>query len=76
MAKPSEAIREIAGVEGRSLRSLALDLGITPQALGNRLSGDMKTSTLCEIASLLGYKVMLVPSESETEGYTVECSSD
>lgn len=56
--------------QGRSQRSLALDLGLTPQALDQRLkSKTMKVETLCQTAEQLGYTVSLVPRD---EGDAIE----
>lgn len=65
-----EVIKEILAEEGRSMRSLALELGISPQALANRLNGSMYVSTFCQMAEMLGYKVALVP-EDEACDYTI-----
>lgn len=69
---PAEAIKSVLESEGRSMRSMAMELGITPQGLGNRLSGDMKVSSLCQMAGALGYKVMLAPRDEETNGIELE----
>jgi transcriptional regulator with XRE-family HTH domain len=65
--RSSEAIRAILEGQGRSQRSLALELGLTPQALDQRLkSKTMKVETLCETAAKLGYTVQLVsPDDAE-----------
>lgn len=60
--RSSDAIRTILGEQDRSQRSLALELGLTPQALDQRLkSKTMKVETLCQTAERLGYTVNLVP---------------
>lgn len=60
--KSADAIRLILEEQGRSQRSLALELGLTPQALDQRLkSKTMKVETLCQTADQLGYTVALVP---------------
>lgn len=60
--KSADAIRSILEDQGRSQRSLALELGLTPQALDQRLkSKTMKVETLCQTADQLGYAVALVP---------------
>ena len=69
---PAEAIKSILRAEGRSMRSMAIELEITPQGLNNRLSGDMKVSSLCQMASLLGYKAVLVPREEKVDGIEIE----
>ncbi|WP_373578259.1 hypothetical protein [Parafannyhessea umbonata] len=61
--RSSDAIRSILEEQGRSQRSLALDLGLTPQALDQRLkSKTMKVETLCQTAAELDYSVRLVPN--------------
>lgn len=69
--KASEALITILNAKGRSKRSLALELGISPQALDSRLRTDIKVATLRETAAPLGYKVMLVPESSDAEGFEV-----
>lgn len=62
--RSADAIKSILEEQGRSQRSLALDLGLTPQALDQRLkSKTMKVETLCQIAERLGYTVNLVPKQ-------------
>lgn len=63
----SEAIEALMSAQGRTKRSLAQELEITPQALNKRLSGDMKVSSLCQMADLLGYDVALVPKAAANE---------
>ena len=54
--RSADAIKSILEEQGRSQRSLALDLGLTPQALDQRLkSKTMKVETLCQTAERLGY---------------------
>lgn len=61
--RSADAIKTILEQQGRSQRSLALDLGLTPQALDQRLkSKTMKVETLCQTAAELGYTVQLVPT--------------
>lgn len=63
--KSADAIRLILEEQGRSQRSLALELGLTPQALDQRLkSKTMKVETLCQTAEQLGYTVALVPKNN------------
>lgn len=63
--KSADAIRLILEKQGRSQRSLALELGLTPQALDQRLkSKTMKVETLCQTAEQLGYTVALVPKKT------------
>lgn len=63
--KSADAIRLILEEQGRSQRSLALELGLTPQALDQRLkSKTMRVETLCQTAEQLGYTVALVPKNN------------
>lgn len=65
--KSSELIKEILEEMGRSKRSLALELGITPQALDHRLASSPRADTLCSTLSPLGYKLVAVPVELDVE---------
>lgn len=65
---PAEAVRLILKNEKRSMRSMAMELDITPQGLSNRLAGDMKVSSLCQMAEALGYRVVLDPREVGSNG--------
>lgn len=68
-----EAIRMILEEQGRSQRSLALDLEVTPQALDQRLrAGTMKVETLSEMAGRLGYRLVLEPSGNEPRGIEID----
>lgn len=59
-----EAIKSILEEQGRPQRSLALDLGLTPQALDPRLkSKTMKVKSLCQTATQPDYSVRLVPND-------------
>ncbi|MEQ2956864.1 helix-turn-helix domain-containing protein [Slackia piriformis] len=70
--KSADAIRLILEEQGRSQRSLALELGLTPQALDQRLkSKTMKVETLCQTADQLGYTVALVP-KNDGRSITIE----
>lgn len=70
--KSADAIRSILEEQGRSQRSLALELGLTPQALDQRLkSKTMKVETLCQTADQLGYTVALVP-KNDGRSITIE----
>lgn len=63
--KSADAMKLILEEQGRSQRSLALELGLTPQALDQRLkSKTMKVETLCQTADQLGYTVALVPKNN------------
>lgn len=67
-----EVIKEILAEEGRSMRSLALELGISPQALTNRLNGSMYVSTFCQTVEKLGYRVALVPEDEACDYIIVD----
>lgn len=59
--RSADAIKSILEEQGRSQRSLAIDLGLTPQALDQRLkSKTMKVETLCQTAAQLDCSVKLV----------------
>lgn len=63
--RSADAIKSILEEQKRSQRSLALDLGLTPQALDQRLkSKTMKVETLCQTAEHLGYTVNLIPKDA------------
>ncbi|HJF46123.1 MULTISPECIES: XRE family transcriptional regulator [Atopobiaceae] len=71
--RSAEAIRRILDAQGRSQRSLAIGLDVTPQALDQRLrSKTMKVETLCEMASELGYRLVLEPVEESAEKIEIE----
>lgn len=67
-----EVIKEILAEEGRSMRSLALELGISPQALTNRLNSSMYISNFCQTVEKLGYRVALVPEDEACDYIIVE----
>ena len=67
-----EVIKEILAEEGRSMRSLALELGISPQALANRLNSSMYISNFCQTVKKLGYKVALVPEDEACDYIIVD----
>lgn len=67
-----EVIKEILAEEGRSMRSLALELGISPQALANRLNSSMYISNFCQTVEKLGYKVALVPEDEACDYIIVD----
>ena len=69
---PADAIRAILKEAGKAPYSFSRELGITPQALDNRLRGGMTVTTLVSMASTLGFKVILVPSDKTTEGYEID----
>lgn len=71
--KTSDAIRTLLEDQGRTQRSFALELGITPQGLDQRLkSKTMKVGTLCEMAAQLGYSIRLVPENGASEGIDID----
>ena len=66
--KASDALKQVMEGQGRSQRSLALGLGVTPQAVANRLSSKaMKVDTLCEMARELGCRVVIEHDEERFE---------
>lgn len=68
--RSADPIKSILEEQGRSQSSLAIDLGLTPQALDQRLkSKTMKVETLCQTAEQFGYTVSLV---SKSNGATIE----
>lgn len=67
-----EVIKEILAEEGRSMRSLALELGISPQALANRLNSSMYISNFCQTVEKLGYRVALVPEDEACDYIIVD----
>ena len=67
-----EVIKGILAEEGRSMRSLALELGISPQALANRLNSSMYISNFCQTVEKLGYKVALVPEDEACDYIIVD----
>ena len=61
--RSADAIKSILEEQGRSQRSLAIDLGLTPQALDQRLkSKTMKVETLCQTAAQLVGRNLGLPS--------------
>ena len=72
--KSTDALRDIISKQGRSQRSVALDMGLSPQALASRLSegSNMRTKTLSEVSDALGYRIMLVPNDVDTVGYRID----
>lgn len=68
----ADAILDILGEQGRSQRSLALAVSITPQALVNRLSSSsMRVDSLCEMADELGYQVVLEDKADQQKSYVL-----
>lgn len=71
--RASDAIKALLEEQGRTQRSFALELGITPQGLDQRLkSKTMKVGTLCEMAAQLGYGIRLVPEDGAVEGIVID----
>lgn len=68
----SEVVRAICGRQGRTLKSLVDELGISPQALGispqaldTRLrSSSMRVEPLSELLGPLGYQVTITDGEN------------
>ena len=54
------------------MRSLALELGISPQALTNRLNSSMYISNFCQTVEKLGYRVALVPEDEACDYFIVD----
>ena len=67
-----EVIKVILAEKGRSWRSPALELGISPQALTNRLNSSMYISNFCQTVEKLGYRVALVPENETCNGIIVD----
>lgn len=66
--KANDAISKILSDRDKSKRSLADDLGISPQALDNRLKArSMKVETLVDTVTPLGYRVELVSDDDKIE---------
>lgn len=71
--RASNAIKVLLDEQGRTQRSFALELGITPQGLDQRLKSKiMKVGTLCEITAQLGYSIRLVPENGASEGIDID----
>ena len=74
MMRSSDMVMEVLSAKGRSKRSLALDLGISPQALERRLSSSPRVNTLADTLGPLGYEVLAVPAGTRVEGaYKLDC---
>lgn len=66
--KANDAISKILSDRDKSKRSLADDLGISPQALDIRLKArSMKIETLVDTVTPLGYRVELVSGNDKIE---------
>jgi len=70
--KSSEAIAQILQSEGRTKKSLAFELGITPQALDSRMKASIKVETLVNTTEPLGYKLVLVPANEPVLGFQID----
>lgn len=71
--KSNEAIATILKAQGRSKRSLAIELGLSPQALDQRLkSQSMRIDTLCETIDKLGYRTLLVSDDPASPDISIE----
>lgn len=66
--RSSEMVMEVLSASKRSKRSLALELGISPQALEHRLSSSPRIRTLAETLEPLGYEIIAVPSGTSVDG--------
>ncbi len=66
--RSSEMVMEVLSASGRSKRSLALELGISPQALERRLSTSPRVETLADTLGPLGYAVFAAPVGTQVEG--------
>ena len=66
--KANDAISKILSDRDKSKRSLADDLGISPQLLDIRLKArSMKVETLVDTVTPLGYRVELVSDNDKIE---------
>ena len=71
--KASDAIKALLENQGQTQRSFALELGITPQGLDQRLkSKTMKVGMLCEMAVQFGYGIRLVPEDGAGESIVID----
>lgn len=66
-----EAVKMILASQGRSRRSLAIELGISSQALDHRLKSNTGIATLAETVEPLGYRVALVPAEGNGAAFDI-----
>ncbi|MGN0072992.1 MAG: helix-turn-helix domain-containing protein [Coriobacteriales bacterium] len=68
-----EIVRAILKRQMRSQRSLALQLGIPPQTLNNRLhsSRDLTVSDYAAILDALGYELKVAPKPDDRPEFTV-----
>lgn len=60
------AIKELMQKQGVTNADMSKRVGITPQTMYERLAKDnMKVNTLYELATTLGYKIVLVPNSKK-----------
>lgn len=64
--KGKEAIKEIMKIKGETNTTFADKLDITQQALWDRLNNrknkDLSLTVICQMARILGYRVVLMPT--------------
>jgi hypothetical protein len=68
--KAQEVIRNKLESEGRSQRSLAIELGITPQTMTSRVDpakGTLGVDKVSQTLDALGYKLVVMPKDYETD---------
>lgn len=64
--KPSEAIRQIMAIEGITPTELARKIGITKQALYNRLaSPHIYADSVADTVAPMGYRLVLMPPDAD-----------
>lgn len=68
--RSGDVINQILQDQGRSQRSLALELGITQQTVSKRLvrDGSLHVDTLASMADALGYEVLVSPKGHRPSG--------
>lgn len=60
-----------------SQNKLASKLGLSPQAMSNRMQAvDLKASFLAEIVESLGYELVVVPQESKLPKGSIRVSNE
>ena len=75
--KTNEIIRELMDRNGVRFNQFATRLGLLPNALASRLKrGNFSTDKLNEMLDVFGYKIVLVPKDTEIkpEWYEIENS--
>lgn len=70
--KSSDAINDILQTQNKTKKSLASELGITPQALDSRMKASIKVETLAKTVEPLGFKIVLVSSDKTVDGYWLD----